>query len=77
MKRYNIEHSWVDTSNADNIVSAINENQEIANARGQGATVEIGEDKAIKMVKERIFEFNSDTDVIKKHIFIILVLSIY
>ena len=29
MKRYNIEHSWVDTSNADNVVSAINENTKL------------------------------------------------
>jgi len=29
MNRYNIKHSWIDTSNAENIVSAINENTKL------------------------------------------------
>ena len=29
MKRYNIQQSWVDTSNVDNVVSAINENTKL------------------------------------------------
>lgn len=29
MNRYNIQHSWIDTSNAENIVSAINENTKL------------------------------------------------